>query len=751
MNGSSGSGGFRPVPADWTFGASTPRWPQKQEPAGSVTRLPVFATPRRPPASTNPSYTLFPGSLRRITSHHGLINAAGVALLTLAVFGPLLRPGTVLFLDYGDYPVGPHPHLSGYLWGLAPGLTSRAPITALLVGLFQPLDWGPFRLLPFLLVPFLVACGFARLFAHRPLPTLAATLLYVVNPFMYDRMQAGQVYLVLGFALLPLLASLLWPREPRSFARAIAAGLLFAVLIALAPNFLFVAGLLILVFAIGAATRRDLRALLSAGTTIGTTVLVGLYWVVPALTSTGQLQRITRTDLPLFRTTSDPHVGLYGNVAGLYGFWRQEWPPAKLSMVGWPVFLLAILFVASIGLVSAWRSPTLRLVAVALGVAGVIGYFLALGDRGPTGAVFLWMFDHVPEFRIMREPQKFVGLLALAYAFCFGLGVEAFATETIRRRVKVTLLALLFVLPALYTFRAFWGFNGYVQPSHLPSSWAEADRVMGTGEDKALALPWHLYARLDLAQGRVVANPMSSSFRREVIAGDNAEYGPLQTQGTSPRSRFLQFAVRNGWRIDRFGALIAPLDVKYVLLVRHTDWKAYSWLYRQKDLRLIHRWPDLSLFENLEPLGRAFAPSQAIELEDWGEVIGLAEHHRLTDFAITVRHSGPGSIRVPVTPVPPPSQVVSITKDSPSRYEVEGRSSAPLVLAEPFDPGWRYRGFQPRPFMGVTNLFPTGSMTGSSIEYGPWTLVRASYAASACSVLLVLAALASWKGTLNAP
>ncbi len=305
----------------------------------------------------------------------------------------------------------------------------------------------------------------------------------------------------------------------------------------------------------------------------------------------------------------------------------------------------------------------------------------------------------------MREPQKFVGLLALAYAFCFGLGVEAFATETIRRRVKVTLLALLFVLPALYTFRAFWGFNGYVQPSHLPSSWAEADRVMGTGEDKALALPWHLYARLDLAQGRVVANPMSSSFRREVIAGDNAEYGPLQTQGTSPRSRFLQFAVRNGWRIDRFGALIAPLDVKYVLLVRHTDWKAYSWLYRQKDLRLVHRWADLSLFENLEPLGRAFAPSQAIELEDWGE----------------------------------------------SRYEVEGRSSAPLVLAEPFDPGWRYRGFQPRPFMGVTNLFPTGSMTGSSIEYGPWTLVRASYAASACSVLLVLAALASWKGTLNAP
>jgi len=215
---------------------------------------------------------------------------AGALLLALAVFAPLLRSGTVLFLDYGDYPVGPHPHLTPQVWGFAPGLTSRAPVTALLVGIFRALNWGPVRLLPFLLVPFLTAWGFARLFDWRPLPTLAATFLYVLNPFMYDRMQAGQVYLVLGFALLPLLASLLWPREPRLFARAIAAGLLFAVLIALAPNFLFVAGLLILVFAIWAATRRDLPALLAAGITIGTTVLVGLYWIIPALTSTGQLQ-----------------------------------------------------------------------------------------------------------------------------------------------------------------------------------------------------------------------------------------------------------------------------------------------------------------------------------------------------------------------------------------------------------------------------------------------------------------------------
>jgi len=42
----------------------------------------------------------------------------------------------------------------------------------------------------------------------------------------------------------------------------------------------------------------------------------------------------------------------------------------------------------------------------------------------PAGGLFLWAYNHVPFSPLMREPQKFLMLLALAYAVFFGWGVE---------------------------------------------------------------------------------------------------------------------------------------------------------------------------------------------------------------------------------------------------------------------------------------------------------------------------------------
>ena len=65
---------------------------------------------------------------------------------------------------------------------------------------------------------------------------------------------------------------------------------------------------------------------------------------------------------------------------------------------------------------------------------GFVGFFLALGDQGPTGWLFLWAYDHVTFFALMREPQKFVMLLALSYAVFFGWGVGHLASSNFRFR-----------------------------------------------------------------------------------------------------------------------------------------------------------------------------------------------------------------------------------------------------------------------------------------------------------------------------
>src|SRR6202044_358457 len=118
----------------------------------------------------------------------------------------------------------------------------------------------------------------------------------------------------------------------------------------------------------------------------------------------------------------------------------------KDVVTGWPFLLLAILFVAIVGAVVRLRGdrgasateggdrPSRRAPAALL-LIGIAGYFLALGDQGPTGALFRWAYFHVPFFDVMEEPQKFLMLTALAYAVFFGWGVQRLTRSVERFRL----------------------------------------------------------------------------------------------------------------------------------------------------------------------------------------------------------------------------------------------------------------------------------------------------------------------------
>jgi hypothetical protein len=373
--------------------------------------------------------------------------------------------------------------------------------------------------------------------------------------------------------------------------------------------------------------------------------------------------------------------------------------------------------------------------------------WLALGDVGVFGAGFSWIFEHVQAARIMREPQKFLALLALAYAWGFGIGLEGIAKTARSSAGKVLIVVLLLVVPGIYTFRMFWGFNGYAQPSRYPASWAEANSAMGDGSEKVLALPWHLYVPLSWTQGRVVSNPMASYFGRETIVGDNAEFAGLQMQSRTARSRYLEYLFSVGWQTKSFGNLVAPLDVRYVLLQKAADWRKFAWLWKQSDLRLVREWPDLALFENLTPTARLYSPAGRIEAQDWGELVGVAEQARLVDYAIHVRHARPGQVRASSEPVGRGSSTpVSLFASGPVRYDVRAaHAGAAVVLAEPFDGHWTSSRGRVEANMGVTNLATLGDSRDGSLRYGRWPLVRVAYAISGIGVLLLLAIAAVLK------
>ena len=104
-------------------------------------------------------------------------------------------------------------------------------------------------------------------------------------------------------------------------------------------------------------------------------------------------------------------------------------------------------------------------------LVGTAGHFLALGSQGPTGPLFRWAYFNVPFFQVMREPQKFLVLSALAYAVFFGWGVERLARSVASaKRATVAAGVAGVALPLLYCPTIFWGLAGQISPSTVPPS-----------------------------------------------------------------------------------------------------------------------------------------------------------------------------------------------------------------------------------------------------------------------------------------
>ena len=124
-----------------------------------------------------------------------------VVALESAILGPLLGRGWLQLFDLSSYPVAPHATrvpLSSY--GFPPGITSRAPLYAAFGWLFHELRWAPMQLLPVAAVAPLACVAFARLLAGRAVEIGAATLLFTVNPLVFERLANGQWYVVMGYA-----------------------------------------------------------------------------------------------------------------------------------------------------------------------------------------------------------------------------------------------------------------------------------------------------------------------------------------------------------------------------------------------------------------------------------------------------------------------------------------------------------------------------------------------------------------------
>lgn len=642
----------------------------------------------------------------------GLVVAAGVT-------GPFPLGGWLLALDWVQ---GPRSHfvLSSHL--SVTGQTSL-PLSAVLAVIGTLVGYATLSWLVLFAALVLAAWSAGRLVPSGTVAKTVGATLYTVNPYVFQRIYAGQISVLLAYAVLPLVAkSLVTSADRRRWSGAV----WIALDGALTVHFIWV-GLVILLAVV--LWRHDLRTLGWAAGCLGALVALDAYLVVAYLAEKTTVA-VGSTDLAAFRTAGDPHLGLFVNVLGLYGFWRGGPVLPKNLVAAWPVLLAVFLIVAARG---AWKSLRIPAQAVLVGpilISGIIGFFLALGTQGPTGSVFRLLFDYLPGFAVMREPEKFSALIVLTYAVLVGIGVDQIVRSFERHRSQVLFggVALLAVLG--YTPNIFYGLGGQIRPSHYPADWAQANAVMGAGQGKILALPLNMYESFSFAGGHDIANPAPQYFSRKVLVGGVVDAGPLVSQSISPEDAYLSELMSLGPKLDDLGHLVAQLGVRYVVLFKTADWFYFTWVEHQSDLRLVYSSPGIDVYRNQAAVPGGARVVQSLGVPNLACYAALSSHADLTGTAVYVDPTASCP-----TSVPQPPPLPDVRRVSPVSYEVASGPAGYVEIPQPGDGTWTAPGHKPLTLIDGLQAFEVG--TGPvHISYRNWQAAAAGDAISAVALIV---------------
>jgi hypothetical protein len=426
----------------------------------------------------------------------------------------------------------------------------------------------------------------------------------------------------------------------------------------------------------------------------------------------------------------------------MYGFWRTGYVYTKDILPYWYLFFIIILFLAVHGFFLNYKHIKYGINVKTFGVIAVLSVLLAAGISGPIAGVFEFLFNNVFFFKGFREPQKFVALLVLAYAYLGGLGVAEFekiARDPVNRSGAKQfgvwlIIALALATPFIYSFTTFNGFWGQLKTTDYPKDWYEVNSFLNQDEQdfKVLFLPWHLYMDfkwLPTPQKRI-ATPANIFFDKPVIQGDNMEAGSIYSSSADHVSKYVDFLLANRNNIDNLGELIAPLNVKYVILTKEVDYRLYDFLYNQTDLELVKDTENMIVFKNRHPVHKFYQVDSISTIRSWNDLLDISRTGDVMDSAFVFGNT----TKINLSNI----QALDQRKISPVKYEITKPSMKYIVFAEKFSEDWKLGGTAPRSNLGVTNVYDAQWLEGQTMYYERFNAYLLGYIISGVSFAILL-------------
>jgi hypothetical protein len=668
-------------------------------------------------------------------------------LIALLILGKLLFPGFILTLDMVFTPSAGHEDVF-YGWledqnGYRPSSLTETPrlpyyVVIYLLNSILPM-WAIQKLILFLILFVAGIAAYHLCPAKGPYGKYFAGLLYMINPFTYVRFLAGHYQLLLAYAITPFAVKAVVDAFDSGSKDNIIKAALWITLVGIINlhNLLLVLllfGLFLIVHVIHKwrNTEQIVELLRTTALVTGIFVMANLYWLLPLLTEETTLAQIGASDIAAFAPKPLSNFNIGFTIASMYGFWRSGYTYVPDLLTFWYLLFIFMLCFVILGAVTTVRDKQRGRSTQVFILAIIVALILGIGAASPfTEPIFNWLFEHFFIFKGFRDSQKFVALLVLAYAYLGGVGLDAPAKylkeERVRRAIAIVVIIAALVTPPLYSYTMF-EFHEQLRPMDYPQGWYEANELLNQDSDEfnVLFFPWHLYMTFSWSKRRI-ANPAAQFFDKPVLQGDNIEVRGIYSESPHPASQYLEFLLKNPGYTN-FGELVAPLNVKYIILAREVDYKQYQFLYNQDDLRVVLENEDLIVFRNEHETAKLYEVDHAYAIRDWNELIQRSKTEDITNALFLIEDSGTASSGHEQSE----KRILNYSKKSSVEYDLEGTPTKKyLIFTTTYAQDWDYEGHSPLNNMGLTNAFETDSVTDGKIKYGRFRVYALGYGISA--------------------
>lgn len=388
----------------------------------------------------------------------------------------------------------------------------------------------------------------------------------------------------------------------------------------------------------------------------------------------------------------------------MHGFWREGITYAKDILPFTEYFFIIILYMAVHGFLTNYKAPKIGYIVKALGVTAVVALILGAGASGPGSSLFEWMFQNIPFFTGMRDSQKFVALLVLAYAYLGGLGIQDFINDIKSpgngrwKRVYIGVVVLALATPIIYTFPMLTGFDGQIKPTDYPDEWYEMNEFLekNAGDSQILFFPWHQYMDFSWVPNsdKRIANPAPVFFSTPVIQGDNEEIGCIYSQTDKPVSKYVEYLFGLGLdpgeqkNFTNLGELLIPLNVKYILVTKEVDWKYYDdIMLRQRDLELVIENDYFKVYENKQSVSRSYSVDKVVYISDLEDFLKRSETEDISSAVYIIDENRVGETYEPGNFA---GELLKTRMVHPAKYCVEGTQKPLTVHTQRQDTSYLY-------------------------------------------------------------